>query len=96
MCCESNNANLSLRLLIAYFASHTKQCSSVEALRPSQHVIGHFRDNFYRPQLDHTDSITTQLDLQHGGVYLLTMNRDVTACYLWACLDLELLCIVAI
>ena len=30
--------------------------SSVEAQRPTQHIIGHFGDNFYRPD-DQTDSV---------------------------------------
>jgi len=32
------------------------QSDSVEAQRPTQHIIGHFGDNFYRPD-DQTDSV---------------------------------------
>ena len=39
--------------------------SSVEAKRPSQHIIGHFEDDFYRPD-DQTSNIEALQEKHHN------------------------------
>jgi len=45
-----------MQVSIYYYYNHYHHSSSVEAYRPTQHIVGHFRDDFYR-SYDQTNSV---------------------------------------
>jgi len=47
---------LVLKLTPPHYRSEYRAFSSVEASSPTQYIIGHFRDDFYRPD-DQTNSV---------------------------------------
>ena len=54
--------------------------SSVEAERPTQHIIGHFRDDFYRPD-DQTNSVKALKETSWSSRSGLNPTRTTPLCY---------------
>ena len=52
--------------------------SSVEAQRPTRHIIGHFRDDFYRPD-DQTNSVKALKETSWSS------RSDLSLIHIWRC-----------
>ena len=57
----------------------TSSSSSVEAERPTQHIIGHFGDEFYRPD-DQTNSVKALKERSWSSRSGLNPTRTTTPC----------------
>ena len=62
------------------FYTNNSSSSSVEAERPTQHIIGHFEDDFYRPD-DQTNSVKALEETSWSSRWGLNPTKTTPPCY---------------